>query len=329
MAKAKKKSSSPLEKLVKTHQGDVSGGKIRQVMASLDDDQLEETAGQEEVVEAGPHQFTDDQLKPVSRPSGENYRPRKMESAGRTDLELLVACRSDELPVLLSGYPGCGKTAMIEAAFQEDMLTVEGHGEMEVSDLMGSWQPNPDPDNPYVWKDGPLVKAMREGKVLFVDDITLIPAQVLARLYPAMDGRKVVRLNEHEGESVQVEPGFFVVGAHNPGAPGAILSEPLASRFLVQFEVESDLSLALEMGVSRTVIRAARNMRKRRREGSVNWAPEMRELLAYQKVCGTLGKQAAAENLVAIAPPEAQEALIEALGNAFPGVEALRLSEGL
>lgn len=330
MAKAKKSSKSPLEKLVTTHQtGVASGGKIKQVMASLDDGQVEETGASEEVNAPEEVSFSEEQLKPIVRPSGENYRPRKMESIGKTDVETLVACRGDELPVLLSGYPGCGKTAMIEASFGEQMITVEGHGDMEVSDLMGSWQPNPDPDNPYVWKDGPLVRAMREGLVLFVDDITLIPAQVLARLYPAMDGRKIVRLSEHEGESVQAEKGFFVVGAHNPGAPGAILSEALASRFLVQFEVESDLSLAMEMGVARTVIRAARNMRKRRREGSVTWAPEMRELLAYQRVSETLGRRAAAENLVAIAPPEAQEALIEALGNSFPGVEALRLTEGL
>ena len=332
MAKKKEtKTGSALDELVKAHSSDSladdkKSGKVKQVMDSLDDGQeaidgSADDAGSSETV------FTKAQLAAIERPSGEAYRPRPMQSTGKTDVDVLRACRKSSLPVLLEGFPGCGKTAMIEAAFGDQMLTLEGHGDMEVSDLMGSWQPNPDPVEPYLWQDGPLVKAMQEGLVLFVDDITLVPAQVLARLYPAMDGRKTVRLAEHKGQSVKAEEGFFVVGAHNPGAPGAILSEALQSRFLVQFEVESDLSLALELGVDRSVVRAARNMRKRRREGSVTWAPEMRELLASQRVCSTLGKRAAAENLVAIAPPEAREALVEALGNSFPGVEAMRLGE--
>lgn len=358
---------SPLEELVSAHQVDEDNfddtSKVKQVMASLDDGQEEVASGPtpKEVSEAV---YSKKQLASVERPNGDLYRPRKMRSAGITDVETLRACRKDELPVLLSGYPGCGKTAMMEAAFGEDLYTVEGHGELEVSELLGSWQPNinqapagwyinPDDDQqgrfydgkewteqvkpkgpdtleappPYIWKDGPLLCAMKEGKVLFVDDITLIPTQVLPRLHSAMDGRKVIRVHEHDSEQVAASEGFFVAGAHNPGAPGAVLSEALASRFLVQFEVESDLSLALELGVPRTVVRAARNMRKRRQEGSVSWAPEMRELLAYRRVAETLGRKAAADNMVGAAPPVAREALIEALGSSFPGVEAMRLNE--
>ena len=328
------KDTSALDELVKAHLNDPaapSGGKtskVKQVMATLEPEQLDETGdGKTEL--AAEQVFSAKRLDPVERPNGQSYTPRPLSETGQTDIETLRLCRADELPVLLAGFPGCGKTAMVEAAFNDDLITLEGHGDMEVSDLMGSWQPNPDPNEPYIWRDGPLVRAMREGKVLFVDDITLIPAPVLARLYPAMDGRQTIHLTEHQGEAVNSESGFFVVGAHNPGAPGAILSEALCSRFLVQFEVESDLSLALKMGVDRAVVRAARNMRKRRKEGTTTWAPEMRELLAYSRVSKTLGRGAAAANLVAVAPEEAREALIEALGNSFPGVEALRLSEDL
>lgn len=411
-----KKKKSPLEELVQTHQADpedLEGGKVRQVMASLDDGQEEDVQGPtpEEVADAT---YTEQQLAAVARPSGAAYSPRKMDATGKTDVETLRACREADLPVLLSGYPGCGKTAMVEAAFGDDMITVEAHGDTEVADLIGGYLPvseeslrfkmadnlaekaklnksdrevvaeaarqlppwggppqpvpgkageliaslditadeqgnllvaAPEGDKPaeilaeswrragtkqFEWQDGPLIKAMQSGKVLFVDDITMIPAQVLVRLYPAMDGRKVLRVSEHEGETVEAQEGFFVVGAHNPGAQGAILSEPLSSRFLFQFEVESDFTLAAEMGVSRAVIKAARNMRKRRREGTTSWAPEMRELLAYKRVADKLGRKAAAENLVALAAnagPDAEAAMIEALGNSFPGVEALKLTE--
>ncbi len=301
---------------------------VKSIMEVLEPEQLDETADGIKL-EHPEESFSKKRLAEIARPNGQSYTPRPLPGTGKTDVETLRSCRENGLPVLLSGYPGCGKTAMMEAAFNDEVITLEGHGDMEVSDLMGSWQPNPDPKEPYVWRDGPLVRAMREGKALFVDDTTLVPAPVLARLYPSMDGRQTVRLTEHQGETVEAQEGFLVFGAHNPGAPGAILSEALCSRFLVQFEVESDLSLATKMGVDRTVVRAAKNMRKRRKEGTTTWAPEMRELLAYARVSKTLGRGAAAANLVAVAPEEARDALIEALGNSFPGVEALRLSEDL
>lgn len=299
---------------------------VKKAMSVLEPEQDEET-GEGTKSEPKAKTISKTRLQPITRPNGAEYTPRPLADSGKTDVETLQACREDDLQVLLSGYPGCGKTAMVEAAFGEDAITVEGHGDMEVADLLGSWQPNPDPNEPYVWRDGPLVRAMKEGRVLFLDDTTLVPAPVLARLYAAMDGRKVIRVTEHEGETVTAQPGFFVVGAHNPGAPGAILSEALSSRFLVQFEVESDLRIAAQMGVDRTVIRAARNLRKRREEGTSTWAPEMRELLGYARVAKTLGKKVAAANLVAVAPEESRDAVIEALGNSFPGVDALRLRE--
>jgi len=299
---------------------------VKKAMSILEPEQADET-GEGADVDTKPQAISKTRLAAIVRPNGQDYNPRPLAASGKTDVETLQACRQDSLPVLLAGFPGCGKTAMVEAAFGQDAITVEGHGDMEVADLLGSWQPNPNPDEPYIWQDGPLVRAMKEGRVLFLDDTTLVPAPVLARLYAAMDGRKVIRVTEHQGETVEAIEGFFVVGAHNPGAPGAILSEALSSRFLVQFEVESDLSIAAKMGVDRTVIRAARNLRKRRAEGTVTWAPEMRELLGYARVAKTLGKQVAAANLVAVAPEEARDAVIEAMGNSFPGIEALRLSE--
>jgi nitric oxide reductase NorQ protein len=126
---------------------------------------------------------------PVPRPNGTLYHPRRL---GRGwDVEELRRLRAQQVPVLLYGPPGTGKTAMVEAAFP-DLLTVAGTGDTVVDDFLGSY--NPIPGGGYEFVHGPLVTAMREGRVLLVDDATLIPSRVLAVPYPAMDGRGVITI---------------------------------------------------------------------------------------------------------------------------------------
>ena len=72
---------------------------------------------------------------------------------------------------------------------------------------------------------------MQEGKVLFLDDATLISPAVLAVAYPAMDGRREITVKAHKGEVIKAADGFYVIAGHNPGVHGAILTEALSSRF--------------------------------------------------------------------------------------------------
>ncbi|MGY2093649.1 AAA family ATPase, partial [Nocardia gipuzkoensis] len=133
----------------------------------------------------------------VARPNGQDYHVRQL--AGRADVEVLRTMRTAEVPVLLYGPPGTGKTSLIEAAYG-DLLTVQGDGDTTVADLVGEYTQNP--DGTFVFVHGPLVRAMREGRVLFIDDATLIPPTVLSVVYPAMDGRKEIVIKAHGGEVV-------------------------------------------------------------------------------------------------------------------------------
>jgi hypothetical protein len=89
---------------------------------------------------------------PVTRPGGQVYRPRVL--AGMADVEAL---RAEGVPALLSGPPGTGKTSLVEAAFP-DLITVAGDAE--------------EPDGTYEFIYGPLIRAMQEGRVLFINDAT-------------------------------------------------------------------------------------------------------------------------------------------------------------
>jgi nitric oxide reductase NorQ protein len=249
---------------------------------------------------------------PVTRPNGQVYQPRAL--ADMPDVEALRRLRAAGVPALLYGPPGTGKTSLIEAAFP-DLITVAGDGDTTTADLVGEYTQKPDGTFEFIY--GPLIRAMTEGRVLFIDDATLISPAVLAACYPAMDGRREITVKAHKGETIKAAEGFYVVAGHNPGVHGAILTEALASRFSVQVRVSTDYDLAHALGIDPRAIRAARDLAAQQANGEIGWAPQLRELLAFTKIAGILGEDAAIANLAGIAPEEDADAVASAVARAF------------
>jgi nitric oxide reductase NorQ protein len=244
---------------------------------------------------------------PVTRPNGQLYHPRQL--SGLPDVTALRKLREAGVASLLYGPPGTGKTSVVEAAFP-DLVTVSGDGDTTVADLVGEYTQTP--DGRYLFVHGPLVTAMRQGRALFIDDATLIPPTVLAVVYPAMDGRRQIIVKANGGEVITADQGFYVVAGHNPGVHGAVLTDALSSRFSAQIQVSTDYDLAAQLKIDRRAVRVARNLATRLRAGEVGWAPQLRELIAFEKIAAVLGPMAAAGNLVGTAP-EADRATVAAV----------------
>ena len=233
------------------------------------------------------------------RPNGQDYYTRKW---GEHD-DVMVVRKSRELEqfVLLYGAPGTGKTALVEGAFGEELFTVLGSGDTEVSDLVGAYTQSP--DGGFLWTDGPLLKAAEQGKPLLIDEIGLIDPKVLSIVYGLMDGRReyTVTANPERG-TVKAKEGFYVVAATNPNAPGVRLSEALLSRFALHVEMTTDWALAKKLGVPALMVTAAQNLSKKQSSSEVSWAPQMRELLAFRDIEKNFGTKFAIQNLLASAP---------------------------
>lgn len=252
------------------------------------------------------------------RPNGQTYWARPWGEF--TDVAVLRTARDLQHFVFLRGAPGCGKTAVVEAAFGENLITVVGSGDTELADFIGGFVPTNDPQHTtgFRWVDGPLLIAAEEGRPLLIDEIGLIESKVLAGLYGLMDGRGeiIVTANPERGV-VKSAPGFFVLGATNPHAPGVKMSEALLSRFTLHVEMTTDWALATTLGVDPKFVRAAQNLDHKRANGTISWGPQMRELLNARDLTATYGLKFAVDNLIALAPEDERDVIIEVMDVVF------------
>src|SRR4051812_16154000 len=182
----------------------------------------------------------------VTLPSGVRYKVRTID--GTPDVQMIRESRPDREHVFLFGEPGTGKTALTEAALGGDLVTMLGTEDTEVADFVGGYTTRG--GGSYGWSDGAMVEAMERGVGLFVDEIGVIAPKTLTTLFSVMDGRDEIRITANPDRGiVKAKPGFFVLAATNPHAPGVRLSEALLSRFQIHLEVTTDYAVCRELGV--------------------------------------------------------------------------------
>lgn len=256
------------------------------------------------------------------RRNGETYHPRVV--GPHEDVALLRSAQANREHVLLSGPPGTGKTALVEAAFP-DAEQLVGSADTTEADLLGTWVQDPH-TRAFVWVAGPLLRSVESDVPFFVDEIALIDPRVLSVLYPLTDGRGELRVTANPTmPPLRLGPNWFLVGAYNPDVPGAAISDALRDRFEHHIEVGSDFALAQSAGVPEELVTIALHLDARRQSGEISWSPQLRSLLTFARQQSRYGTEYAVAALLTKAPAADRDVVADALSARYGAVAPLKL----
>ncbi len=129
---------------------------------------------------------------------------------------LFEAAFRANLPLLLKGPTGCGKTrfvAHMAARLGRPLYTVACHDDLSAADLIGRYLLK---GGETVWVDGPLTRAVREGAICYLDEVVEARKDVAVVLHPLTDDRRFLPI-DRTGEELSAAPGFMLVASYNPG----------------------------------------------------------------------------------------------------------------
>ena len=132
------------------------------------------------------------------------------------ECSLFEHCFRQNLPLLIKGPTGCGKTRFIQhmaAKLNRPLVTVSCHDDLTASDLVGRHLIG---DGDTYWSDGPMTRAVREGAILYLDEIVEARKDTTVVLHPLADDRRVLPI-ERTGELLRAPPEFMLVVSYNPG----------------------------------------------------------------------------------------------------------------
>ncbi|MCP9257055.1 Midasin [Dirofilaria immitis] len=136
-------------------------------------------------------------------------------------------------PVLIVGETGCGKTTVAQMLAKEKLLALNCHQRTEAADFLGSLRPIG--EGKFKWVDGVVIKAMKEGRPLLIDEISLASDSVLERLNPLLEPSRSLFLNDGglSSDEIRAKSGFNVIATMNPGGDYGKkeLSKALRNRF--------------------------------------------------------------------------------------------------
>lgn len=138
------------------------------------------------------------------------YHPIKHE------IEVFKHAFRNQLPLMLKGPTGCGKSRFVEAMAQEvgrPLITVSCHDDTSATDLLGRYLIR---GGDTVWEDGPLTRAVREGAILYLDEIAEAREDVVVVLHPLTDHRRQVFI-DRRNETLTAPPEFMLIISYNPG----------------------------------------------------------------------------------------------------------------
>jgi nitric oxide reductase NorQ protein len=225
-------------------------------------------------------------------------------------LDVLEKAYKSGLFVLIIGPKGTGKTTLVRkfaSKMKKELHSVNFSLRTRESHLVGTRIIE---KGQISFVEGVLVKSMRTGSMLYLDELNAAEADVLLRLDEALDDRRQLVLKEAEGQVIKASPDWLAIATINPLSHVGTKELPpqLLSRFPVRMRLDyppEDLELeivkrhaALDDSKIRDVkhaIQLAKSLRDAAAVEELYYSPSLRETIAFAKMllAGMPARQAA------------------------------------
>lgn len=222
--------------------------------------------------------------------------------------EIIDSAFEKGLFVIIIGPKGTGKTTLVrEYAMRKskNLQSINFSLRTRESHLVGTKSLT---DGNIGFDEGILVKSMKEGNILYLDEINAAEADVLLRLDEALDDRRQVILKESGGEIIKAKDSWFVISTINPLTHVGTKELPpqILSRFPVRVRLDyppEDIEYQIikrhvknpnEVDVLQG-IKLANVLRQASAVEELYYSPSIRETIAFAKLIdgGVSAKQAA------------------------------------
>ena len=248
-----------------------------------------------------------------SEQSVENEKPEEQSHESiyldwNNAFEIIDSAFEKGLFVIIIGPKGTGKTTLVrEYAIRKskNLQSINFSLRTRESHLVGTKSLT---DGNIGFDEGILVKSMKEGNILYLDEINAAEADVLLRLDEALDDRRQLILKESSGEIIKAKDSWFVVSTINPLTHVGTKELPpqILSRFPVRVRLDyppEDIEYQI---IKRHVknpneaevlqgIKLANVLRQASAVEELYYSPSIRETIAFAKLIegGVSAKQAA------------------------------------
>ncbi len=132
------------------------------------------------------------------------------------EVEVFEQSYKNKIPFLLKGPTGTGKSRFIEFMahkLNKKLITISCHEETSSTDLIGRYIIK---GAETIWLDGPLTTAVKEGAIIYLDEIAEARPDVIVAIHSLTDHRRELFIDKI-GELVKAHNDFMLVASFNPG----------------------------------------------------------------------------------------------------------------
>lgn len=154
-------------------------------------------------------------IEPVFDRSEESIQVPFYQAVG-SEIIVFEKAHQNRLPLLLKGPTGSGKSRFVEYmahTLGTDLITVSCHEETSATDLIGRYLIK---GSETVWIDGPLTRAVKDGCILYLDEIAEARPDVIVAIHPLTDHRRELFIDKIS-QTIAAHPNFMLVASFNPG----------------------------------------------------------------------------------------------------------------